>query len=126
MTIDPKTFRLVAGGLALALILDIVFIGALALVAGITGHDIPIPGMLDDLPKSLIPGLLGLLINARSEEPVDVKVTNPTAQPVPTADVPAKARRRGNARGHLDLGAVLTVALIVLVVVVILVLAPKV
>lgn len=98
MSIDTRTFRLVAGGLACALLLDLLLVGTIALVGVIVGHDVSYPSILDDIPKGLIPGLLGLLVNARSEEPVDVNVTNRSADPIPTEPVAAKRKRD---RGHL-------------------------
>lgn len=94
MTIDPSTFRLVVGGLVGALLLDLVLLGAIAIVGVVVGHQVDYPGVLDDVYKSLVPGLLGLLINARNEEPVDVKVTNAPASPVPTSDVEPKRKSR--------------------------------
>jgi hypothetical protein len=85
MNIDPRTFRLVAG------LLGVAFIVILASMAVLAGFGKPYPGVFDNILTGLLTGLLGLLISARSEEPVDVKVTN---QPVATTDVPAAPRRK--------------------------------
>ena len=84
MNIDPRTFRLVAGLLGTAFIVILVSMAALA------GLGKDYPGVFDNILTGLLTGLLGLLISSRSEEPVDVKVTN---QPVATTDVPATRRR---------------------------------
>lgn len=106
MTIDPRTFRLVAGLLGAAFIVILVAMAVLA------GFDKPYPGVFDNILTGLLTGLLGLLISARSEEPVDVKVTN---QPVATTDVPSPAKRKRD-RGEAWVGLLVAVLLVAILV----------
>ena len=111
MSIDAKNFRIVAGGLVLALLLILVAMTVLAGIAVATDHEVSYPGVFDNILTGLITGLFGLLVNARSEEPVDVKVTN---TPVETVDAPPAAKRkRRSDRG--DIGVVGAIVLLILV-----------
>lgn len=104
MNIDPRTFRLVAGLLGAAFIIILV---SMAVLSGV-GKEYP--GVFDNILTGLLTGLLGLLISSRSEEPVDVKVTN---QPVATTDVPPPKRTtRRRDTGLTVVGVVLIVVIV--------------
>lgn len=80
MKIDAATFRLVVGGLVLALLFDLAGLLACALI----GTDAP--GEFSDLLQALVPSLLALLVSSHSEDPVPVTVTD---QPVTVTDAPS-------------------------------------
>lgn len=107
MNIDPRTFRLVAG------LLGVAFIVILASMAVLAGFDKDYPGVFDNILTGLLTGLLGLLISARSEDPVDVNVTN---TPVETVEAPAGTRRRKRSDSGIGVvGLILVIALVIIV-----------
>lgn len=92
---DRFVVRTVVLGL---LILGLVFAGGIVYLSQ-TGHD---HGILDNLVAVVVGALSGVLART-SSEPQEVTVTNPTTDPVPTADVPVKRKRRESGGILLDL-----------------------
>lgn len=88
MTVNASTFRLVAGGLVLMLVM---LVAAISVLAGL--HD-DIPTILENLATGALTALAALLVSPHSDEPTPVSVVD---QPVAVTDAPKKSTGRRRA-----------------------------
>lgn len=105
MTVNPSTFKLVAGVLGVALL---GLIAAISVLAGL--HD-DIPRILENLATGALTALAALLVSPHGDDPTPVTIAD---EPVQVTTTPAKRHAPRGARG--DRGEVGLILLLLFVV----------